>query len=208
MWKWFRRICAGELPPPGAFADVPFAVDEIVMHCLATNPDKRPESCREIRVRLKRALPDVVSIGEQELGAMLVGIMGELPDPSQGRLHHALLAGDSWGGGAPADPVRAVQTMTISAQDEDDHERTVLHSGNTAPTPGWSAGTGLADSASETGPLQAYDSAAPAARSDRPKSRASQRPWYKKRRHTRWLLLIAAVAASMFAGYGLLKVIQ
>ncbi len=72
-----QRIMKGDMPPPGAFADVPFGVDGVVLEALSRDPSRRPETARAFRQRLKEALPEAASVEEGELAAMLWAVLGK-----------------------------------------------------------------------------------------------------------------------------------
>ncbi|MAT24430.1 MAG: hypothetical protein CMN31_05855 [Sandaracinus sp.] len=72
-----KRVLAGQLPPPGAFADVPFALDAVVMRALARDPGQRPATARELRQLLKEAVPEAAAVDDVELAALLWAVLGE-----------------------------------------------------------------------------------------------------------------------------------
>lgn len=72
-----QRIMKGDMPPPGAFADVPFGVDGVVLESLARDPARRPETARLFRQKLKDALPEAGSVEAGELAAMLWAVLGD-----------------------------------------------------------------------------------------------------------------------------------
>ncbi len=70
------RIMAGELPPPGAFAEVPFGLDGVVLKCLAADPERRPDTARVLRQMLKEAVPEASTIERGEVAALLWALVG------------------------------------------------------------------------------------------------------------------------------------
>lgn len=72
-----RAATGGGLEPPGRFAAVPFAIDEIVMRCLAVDPNDRPSSAGELASLLAAALPEATRIQDAELNSLLWAVAGE-----------------------------------------------------------------------------------------------------------------------------------
>ncbi len=81
-----QRITRGQLPPPGAFADVPFALDAVVMKALSHDPDKRPQTARAFRQALKDAIPEAAAVDPVELASLLTATMGLELAEREGRL--------------------------------------------------------------------------------------------------------------------------
>ena len=71
-----QRIMKGDMPPPGAFADVPFGVDGVVLEALSRDPARRPDSARTFRQKLKDAIPEAGAVESGELAAMLWAVLG------------------------------------------------------------------------------------------------------------------------------------
>ncbi len=70
------RITDGGLPPPGAFAEVPFALDGVVLQCLASEPRQRPQTARLMRQMLKEAVPEAAAIERGDVAGLLWALLG------------------------------------------------------------------------------------------------------------------------------------
>ena len=69
------RIRAGEHPPPGAFVPaIPFALDALVLEMLHRDPNRRPQSAREVRTRLREAIPESKGVDDLELAALVFAL--------------------------------------------------------------------------------------------------------------------------------------
>lgn len=72
-----RAATGSALEPPGRFATVPFAIDEIAMRCLSVDPDARPSSAAELASLLAAALPEAAQIQDAQLNSLLWAVAGE-----------------------------------------------------------------------------------------------------------------------------------
>ncbi len=107
-----RRVRAGHFDPPSRHAQIPAALDALVMRTLATDPAERPATGRQLRRALLDALPDAAQLEPSRLAALLMATMGpELEDRAR-RLMVPL--------GAPLDtaemsrePIRALEELTV-----------------------------------------------------------------------------------------------
>ncbi len=75
-----KRIQAGQYPPPGAFAETPHELDNVVMDALSRNLDDRPQTAREFRQQLRNAVPGAANIESGDLAALLWGVVGDRLD--------------------------------------------------------------------------------------------------------------------------------
>ncbi|MAQ17147.1 MAG: hypothetical protein CMN30_20435 [Sandaracinus sp.] len=75
-----RAALDGGIQPPGAYADVPFAVDRVVMRCLAVDPDQRPATAGELARLLREASPEAAAITDAELGSLVWAVCGHVLD--------------------------------------------------------------------------------------------------------------------------------
>ncbi|MEM1417913.1 MAG: serine/threonine-protein kinase, partial [Myxococcota bacterium] len=73
-----REIVGGGMPSPGSLAPVPPALDAVVMAALAKDQDARPTTARELRLRLREALPEALAIDDVELAAMLWAVCSDV----------------------------------------------------------------------------------------------------------------------------------
>ena len=81
-----QRIQKGQFPPPGAFADCPHELDQVVVDALARDPANRPPTAREFRQRLRNAVPGAATLEAGDLSALLWGVVGDQLDQQAGAL--------------------------------------------------------------------------------------------------------------------------
>ena len=70
------RITRGDFPPPGAFVEVPFGLDSVVLKCLAVHPERRPATAHLMRQLLKESVPEAAAIEPGEIAALLWALLG------------------------------------------------------------------------------------------------------------------------------------
>lgn len=75
-----RTALEGGLQPPGAYADVPFAIDRAVMRCLQVDPDRRPATAGQAAAILRESSPEASAIRDQELSALVWAVCGHVLD--------------------------------------------------------------------------------------------------------------------------------
>ncbi len=75
-----RTALEGGLQPPGAYADVPFAIDRAVMRCLQVDRDRRPPTAGEAAAILRESSPEAAAIRDQELSSLVWAVCGHVLD--------------------------------------------------------------------------------------------------------------------------------
>ncbi|MBO6933807.1 MAG: serine/threonine protein kinase [Deltaproteobacteria bacterium] len=75
-----RTALEGGLQPPGAYADVPFAIDRAVMRCLQVDREKRPPTAGEAAAILRESSPEAAAIRDQELSSLVWAVCGHVLD--------------------------------------------------------------------------------------------------------------------------------
>ncbi|MEM6955929.1 MAG: serine/threonine-protein kinase [Myxococcota bacterium] len=73
-----QRIRQGNHAPPGAFVQLPHAVDEAVMAALDLEPNRRPQTADAFRRMLRDAMPSAAAVDESEITALLHAVRGAL----------------------------------------------------------------------------------------------------------------------------------
>ena len=111
-----NRILKGQLPPPGAFADVPFELDAVVMRALSKDPDRRPQTARAFRQELKKAVPAAAGVDPVEIAALLTAVLGgELAEREERLLGRASMMSTTE---LDVLPAQALQELTAPLDDE------------------------------------------------------------------------------------------
>ncbi|MEM9069848.1 MAG: serine/threonine-protein kinase [Myxococcota bacterium] len=72
-----QRVTQGDMPPPGAFVDLAYALDGAVLEALSRDPSGRPATARDFRRKLKDALPEANAIDRGEMAALLWALRGD-----------------------------------------------------------------------------------------------------------------------------------
>jgi len=117
-----QRIQQGDLPPPGAFSDVPFEVDRLVLDCLSADPERRPRTAGALRQRLRAIVPEAGPVSDGEIAALVWGVVGHeletvsLPVPLPRRTDAQL----------DCSPQEAIQRFTREIVEDDDDAHTAV----------------------------------------------------------------------------------
>lgn len=72
------KLRSGEHQPPGAFVELPHALDSAIMRALSSNPAERQTTARQFAEELLAAVPEARSHGPQELRQLLWAVRRDL----------------------------------------------------------------------------------------------------------------------------------
>jgi serine/threonine-protein kinase len=144
------------IPPPSQFAaDVPAALDDIVLRATARDPAIRPQTASELRQQLARVMPGALSIDAEAIGSLVVDIQNETGGAAVRQSQRSIdtsgvaakIAGGSLQGGARAssrlevasEPGEKTRTTILSLQSADiervDYDDDSPTTASPAPTP-------------------------------------------------------------------------
>lgn len=113
----------GDISPPGAYADVPFALDRVVMRCLKVNPHERYDSAQDFVDGIVEALPEAGQVTEATLSRLAWGVAGRDFDELARTLPIELPTRKTIGGGPTSAAIRELTQML-----DDDVEATAVGS--------------------------------------------------------------------------------
>ncbi len=111
------RATKGDISPPGAFADVPFALDRVVMQCLRAERKERYEAAHVVARAIIQALPECAEVTQQQLAELGWGVVGVDFDALAKRLPISLPTRSDVNRARMTDAVRAL-TQPLDAEVE------------------------------------------------------------------------------------------
>lgn len=209
----------GDISPPGAYADVPFALDRVVMRCLTRDPNERFSTAHDFVDAVIDAMPEAAQVDEATLARLAWGVAGRDFDELARTLPIELPTRKTVGGGPTSAAIRELTQML-----DDDVEPTAVGSmseylskqelqnrstrselrfqkGSLRPVAGVGAGVGAAaeqPSLPQTTPLSLAEPPAPAS----PATEASSLQTWAFR-----IFFVALMIASAAAAYFITKLL-